>query len=182
MRFIRRQGFGIQSPWAYSFVKDVLYEKLRYYAYDDLLVLFPDRRKTEIRRDEQLFRIVNYFRPGRIQVVGSCSDSTVEYMRVANRGAEIIGATVDAAGVSVSSASFVYIGEDTSSDAGCRVVEERISCGGNCWTLVVDGINGRHKRLWQRLLADEDGALTFDMKYRGVAFFDDSRISHNYVV
>ena len=182
MRFIRRHGFGIQSPWAYSFLKDVLYEKLRYYAYDELSVLFPDRRKSEIRRDEQLFRLVNYFRPGRIVLVGGCSDCSVEYMRIANRRAEVVGVTADTSDASVASASFVYIGADASPDAGRSVLDARKTCGGDCWTLVVDGIDGVNRRLWQRLLTEEDGVLTFDMKYRGVAFFDSSRISHNYVV
>lgn len=182
MRFIRRHGFGIQSPWAYSFVKDVLYEKLRYYAYDDLLVLFPDRRKTDIRRDEQLFRLVNYFRPKRILIVGNCNDCSVEYMRVPNRRVEVVGMTAGASDLLVPSASFVYIGSDAPQDAGRRVVDTRKICSSNCWTLVVDGIDSRNKGLWKRLVTDEGGVLTFDMKHRGVAFFDNCRISQNYVV
>ncbi len=182
MRFIRRLGFGIQSPWAYSFVKDVLYERLRFYAYDDLSVLFPGRSKAEVRRDEQLFRLVNHFRPERILVVGGCGDSSLEYMRAANRAAEVVVVTSDSpSDVPVVSAPFVYIGAATPQDVARRVVDAGMSCG-DCWTLVVDGIGGGNKILWRSLLTGMDGVLTFDMKYRGVAFFDSSRTSHNYVV
>lgn len=183
MRFIRRQGFGIQSPWAYSFVKDVLYEKLRYYAYDDLIRLYPERRKTDVRRDEQLFRLVNYFQPSVILVVGECSDCSVEYMRVAGPRVKVTGVTADVLpDIENLSAPFIYIGSGISLETGCRVVDMKMACDGGCWTLVVDGIDRRNKRLWQSLLEFADGVLTFDMKYRGVAFFDSHRISHNYVV
>jgi len=57
-RRIHRHGFGVQSPWAYELVRDVLYEPRAYYAYDDLhLTTEADRQLWRIRyhfRDEQL--------------------------------------------------------------------------------------------------------------------------------
>ena len=35
-RWLHRYGFGIQSPWAYELVRNVLFEPLRYYAFDEL--------------------------------------------------------------------------------------------------------------------------------------------------
>lgn len=35
-RMGKAHGFGIQSPWAYSFVKDVITETLPYYIYEEI--------------------------------------------------------------------------------------------------------------------------------------------------
>ena len=44
-RIGKSRGFGIQSPWAYSFVKDVISEKLPYYAYSDIENQYLDTRE-----------------------------------------------------------------------------------------------------------------------------------------
>ena len=51
-RFLHRYGFGIQSPWAYSLVRNVLFESLRYYAYDDLKAKHPQSSRKERKRNE----------------------------------------------------------------------------------------------------------------------------------
>lgn len=48
-RWWHRHGFGIQSPTDYELVRDVLFEKLHYYAYKELGL------RTEVER--QLYRI-----------------------------------------------------------------------------------------------------------------------------
>ena len=53
-RAIHRRGFGVQSPWAYELVRDVLFESLHYYAYDEQGLNTPS--------EQQLFRIRNHFK------------------------------------------------------------------------------------------------------------------------
>ena len=53
-RAIHRRGFGVQSPWAYELVRDVLFESLHYYAYDEQGLNMPS--------EQQLFRIRNHFK------------------------------------------------------------------------------------------------------------------------
>ena len=54
------RGFGIQSPWAYRFVRYVVNEHYPYYAYDDLRPLFPHLSKRERRVCELYLRIANH--------------------------------------------------------------------------------------------------------------------------
>lgn len=46
-RIGKSRGFGIQSPWAYSFVRDVIMEKLPYYEYDII------EKRNLSRKDEK---------------------------------------------------------------------------------------------------------------------------------
>lgn len=57
----KSRGFGIQSPWAYSFVREVIYETCPYYAYAEI-----DRmvRSSSERKWARLhFRVANFVRP-----------------------------------------------------------------------------------------------------------------------
>ena len=60
-RAIHRRGFGVQSPWAYELVRDVLFESLPYYAYDEQNLSSP--------MQQQLFRIRNHFQGQPIVVI-----------------------------------------------------------------------------------------------------------------
>lgn len=61
LRMLHRHGFGIQSPWAYEMVRDVLFEQLHYYAYED--------QGLRTQSQQQLFRIKNHFSPHLVVVI-----------------------------------------------------------------------------------------------------------------
>ncbi len=63
-RFWHRHGFGIHSPHDYELVKDVLYENLSYYAYDE--------QNLVSSQDKQLYRIKLHFAE-RLVCIGSVS-------------------------------------------------------------------------------------------------------------
>jgi hypothetical protein len=67
-RFFRRRGFGIQSPSDYYFVKFVLGERLKYYAFKELKRIDKDKKQknesmSSRSHNEKLFRIANWKKP-----------------------------------------------------------------------------------------------------------------------
>lgn len=80
-RFLRhRKGFGVHSPFAFSFITKVIDERCGYYCYQDIELI---RRQLEhkgnklaqkdIKRShgELLFRTVNFFKPKKLLQIGS---------------------------------------------------------------------------------------------------------------
>ena len=59
LRIPRTRGFGVQSPFAYRFLRDVITERWPYYAYDDLKSLSKGEEDRKI--GHLMFRLSNYF-------------------------------------------------------------------------------------------------------------------------
>ena len=84
-RHHRSGGFGIHSPFAYQFVRNVWRQRLPYYAYGGIHQLI-DTIKTSASRQQRreldliseaeaklLFRVTNFFNPGHILQVGAAT-------------------------------------------------------------------------------------------------------------
>ena len=63
----KSRGFGIQSPWAFRFVTEVVADKWRYYAYEDIENRFPKRYEQKYQK--LLFRIRNFVYPDKLLVI-----------------------------------------------------------------------------------------------------------------
>ncbi len=80
-RFLRyRKGFGVHSPFAFSFITKVIDERCPYYCYDEIELVrkelqqhdnVPVRQEIKRSHGELLFRVVNYFKPKRLIQLGS---------------------------------------------------------------------------------------------------------------
>lgn len=81
-RYHRSKGHGIHSPFAFSFVLNVLRERLPYYSYDDLREFRQKMKDSTMRHWRQprmislkemklLFRVANYFNPTEVLQLGT---------------------------------------------------------------------------------------------------------------
>ena len=96
-RHHRSGGFGIHSPYAYQFVRNVWRQPLPYYAYGDLGLLIDtiqdgttrqQRREMDLideREARLLFRVTNFFNPQRILQLGLATGIESVAMLAVNR-------------------------------------------------------------------------------------------------
>ena len=171
------RGFGIQSPADYSFVCNVINERMPYYAYEELKKQLPNLTSLQRRKCELLFRIANFLQPqatvniGMPQcfekyVLGGCKKTTIHniYNNVSGTGRLLILASYG---------SLKYKGEDDI----LRLLQH-----GSC--LVIDNINGnKNARLvWQSLIADNRCTICFDLYDMGIIMADDKRSKAFYAI
>ncbi len=94
-RFRYRCGYGVHSPFAFSLITDVIYEKMPYYAYDSLkkeqkkLVRERGYSKGTQKVNRFLFRLVNKVQPATIVEVG-CPSVASLYLQSAKPSAEYL--------------------------------------------------------------------------------------------
>ena len=70
-RAIHRRGFGIQSPWAYELIRDVLFEPLHYYAYKEQELNAPLER--------QIFRIRIHYKGHPIILIDEKGEAAAQH-------------------------------------------------------------------------------------------------------
>ena len=176
-RVFHRYGFGIQSPWAYSLVRNVLFEPLRYYAYDELKAKHAECSRKERKRNEQLFRIVNHFKPLEIVVAGNCPLSTLDYLQ------SPVGSTVSQ--TPTESSAFYYYGAEALENVKIKNESPKVSLKGEFEVkdnvvVVIDDIGHSNKSLWEQLQNQPQATAIFDMGYRGMLVFDPKRVRQVY--
>ena len=190
-RFRYRCGYGVHSPFAFSLITDVIYEKMSYYAYDSLkkeqkkLVRERGYSKGTQKVNRFLFRLVNKVQPATIVEVG-CPSVASLYLQSAKPSAEYLFA---------SDLSELFLDADVPLDflylddyRNPELLEEVFNICARRTTLksvfVVHGIcySKEMKALWRRLQEDERVGITFDLYDLGLLFFDKTKIKQHYIV
>ena len=91
-RFRQRKGYGVHSPFAYSFIRGVVLESSAYYSYADLAPLHPWWvrwfRLYPMQCRRLLFRLANFAEP-RTVVLRTEDDVAAKYIRAAVPRAEV---------------------------------------------------------------------------------------------
>ena len=179
-RFRHRCGYGVHSPFAFSLITDVIYEKMPYYAYSSL----KEEQKKMVREcgwtkgsqkvNRFLFRLVNRVQPDTIIEVG-CPSSTALYLQSAKPELFLDADTpVD----------FLYLNDYRNPD----LLEEVFRVCAHRTTpksvFVVHGIcySKEMKVLWKKWQADERVGITFDLYDVGLLFFDKTKIKQQYII
>ena len=190
-RFRYRCGYGVHSPFAFSLITDVIYEKMPYYAYDLLKVEQKKRITTQgwekgiPRINRLLFRLVNKVRPATIIEVGKPSAASL-YLQSAKPSAGYLFAS-DLSELFLDAdtpVDFLYLNDYRNPD----LLEEAFRVCAHRTTpksvFVVHGIcySKEMKALWKKLQADERVGITFDLYDVGLLFFDKTKIKQQYIV
>ncbi|GAE82813.1 hypothetical protein [Bacteroides reticulotermitis] len=190
-RFRKRCGYGVHSPFAFSLITDVIYEKRPYYAYRLLerqQKQMPGERRWNWgsrKVNRLLFRLVNRIQPDTIIEVG-CPSASSLYLQGAKPSANYLFAAdhselfLDAD----ASIDFLYLNDATRPELVeevFRLCVDRLATDGIC---VIRGIcySKAMRTLWEQLKADDHVGISFDLYDLGLLFFDKTKIKQHYIV
>lgn len=82
-RLLTAKGHGVHSPFAFSFINKVIYEKLPYYAFADIKKYLIDSDapfENNNSFNELSFRLVNFYLPSDVLEIGSGNGINTLYL------------------------------------------------------------------------------------------------------
>jgi len=180
LRCRHSRGFGIQSPWAYALVCNVINEHLPYYAYQEKALC--DAMEGWPREKQRLawlyFRLANMRRPLTIHDnKGAASPYAPFYKAGCNRSKVADAQEIQTA----ERVEFVRLDAQPDNKEALQTVVQKAD--GNS-ILVLEGINESRdsREMWRELVADERGINTFDLYDCGIIFFDRKRYKEDYII
>ena len=172
------RGFGVQSPWAYRFIRYVVNEHYPYYSYEDLKQVYGHLPKQTLKLCRLYFRIANFQCPSQVLDYKSPSDAYADYMKAGCHRMEIVPLHQPS---DISKVELLRL----SLDGDYRAVFEKAVQVADAQSLVVvEQIkrNRETKEFWKSIVRDPRCITTFDLYYCGIIFFDKKRYKENYKV
>lgn len=189
-RFRHRCGYGVHSPFAFSLITDVIYERRPYYAYrvlDEKYRVLSRKwewamKDTKVNR--LLFRLVNRFQPEIILEASRGPEASLYLRTPKPLSIYAFTTTPDFSSFTESRIDFLYLNHyehpDFVEDTFRRAVER--AAAGSLFVVRGIGYSEPMKELWRRFQADERVGITFDLYDVGLLFFDRSKIKQHYIV
>ena len=177
------RGFGVQSPWAYRFIRYVVNEHYPYYAYDDLSRLYEGYPKQIQKLCRLYFRIANFWQAEQALDYSAASETDVIrlYGTFMKRGCNKLEVVPVRHAADFSSVRLMRL----SVEGDYRQVFEKAVSLANASTMIIVEQIKRDKEsrtFWKSIVDDPRCISTFDLYYCGIIFFDKKRYKENYVV
>lgn len=177
------RGFGVQSPWAYRFIRYVVNEHYPYYAYDDLSRLYEGYPKQIQKLCRLYFRIANFCQAEQALDYSAASETDVNrlYGTFMKRGCNKLEVVPIRHAADFSSVRLMRL----SVEGDYRQVFEKAVSLANASTMIIVEQIKRDKEsrtFWKSIVDDPRCITTFDLYYCGIIFFDKKRYKENYVV
>lgn len=158
--FLRRirhcAGFGVQSPTDFAFVREVIYERLPYYAYEDIASSYPQCKGWRAWQARLLLRVSNFAQADKMAYCGG---------NVPETDAFAIGKGCSRTGIIPCSSIEklqTYINE------------------GNGWIVIPDIHNTNNS--YFEYLKKQEHIIIYDLYYLAVAFIDRKRYSEVHII
>lgn len=176
LRFRHRRGYGVHSPYAYAFLRDVVYEDMTYYAYASLNHLHPwwvrMTRAYPLCCRRLLFRLANFIHPSTMSILGDCPIEHA-YFSAAVPSARWIAYDAD----SPSIPDLLFVAADSLPSLSLSHQPSRLM-------LIAEGIHHDEpsRQVWQRIKGAPATVLTFDLYDYGIALFSLPLTPQHYIV
>ncbi|MDD7317809.1 MAG: hypothetical protein SOZ80_08130 [Prevotella sp.] len=182
------RGFGVQSPWAYRFVRYVINEHYPYYSYAPLRHRWGGEGRQERKMCRLYFRIANFLQPSLAVDYSARHDIFKDHVNSGCRKTEVClippcspPGDIDVLLSRHAVIPFLRI----AAEGGYQTVfAKAVSKADSRSIFVVEGINknAATKKFWREIVASEQYPTTFDLYYCGIIFFNKKRYKENYIV
>ena len=177
------QGFGIQSPSAFSFDRKVINDHTPYPIYAELKRLGNTLTAVERKKARLLYRINRFAEADKFCFYSTKLPAYESYIKAACEKtlveeAKMLSEEGEDAAFNESAIYFLTVGEH------CQTFYERLRTSINAQSFViVDNIkrNAETRAFWQQIVDDERVSFSFDLYHIGIAFFD-KRPKQNYII
>lgn len=177
------QGFGIQSPSAFSFDRKVINDHTSYPIYAELKRLGNTLTAVERKKARLLYRINRFAEADRFCFYPTNLSAYESYIKAACEKtlveeAKTLAEESEDAAFNESAIYFLTVSKH------CQTFYERLRTSINAQSFViVDDIkrNAETRAFWQQIVDDERVSFSFDLYHIGIAFFD-KRPKQNYII
>ena len=183
-------GYGVQSPFAYQFIRGVIHEQGEYYAYATLRQLSSAATKDsalahfDMKWNQLFFRLANFVQPRTLLLPTSLSPLSQQYFKSGCLSAQVntYQTTEDGARLLVQEGAHPWLCLCDVSLAAQFVQRTLMSAPFSDGWLLVTGINKDQeaRRLWQSLVDNKKTVLTFDLYQVGLIFFNLKYVKQHY--
>lgn len=182
------RGFGVQSPWAYRFIRYVVNEHYPYYKYEQLdkQVNGIDRRTRKLCK--LYFRLANYQQP---HVFVDCYPASSCYKTYVTAGCQkaqyykVTKETTEEKILQIFSNAGEYSMVRVPLIENYRLlVDKALDYLSSTCVLVIENIkrDKEAKAYWAELVSDTRTGISFDLYYCGVLFLNRDMVKQSYVV
>ncbi len=187
MRYSR--GFGVQSPWAYRFIRYVVNEHYPYYEYTHLNKEVYGINKFARKLCRLYFRIANYCQPRLVVDYGSSTTAYRTYCRAGCHSCHVVQLSADEKGMDklddlLAQNAKVDVARISLKGDYRDVVDKLMDHVDRKSLLIIQRIKKNKSTVdyWRELVDDERTGVTFDLYYCGIIFFDNKKFKRNYIV
>ena len=180
-RFTHSRGFGIQSPSAYRFDREVINAHRPYHAYADLKHAFPNEYRLTLKLARLYSRIAHATQARQWALCTHRNDVYRAYIE-AGCYTTIFVDSDEESELGKVAASDVLV--TTMEDDRWPMCEAFVSKAHECSMLIVEGIyaSKRAKMRWRELVNDERTGVAFDLYDCGIIFFDHTKSKQVYII
>lgn len=177
LRWPRSHGFGVQSPSAYRFVKDIIREQYPYYAYESLAQKYPEDKVAQAFH-QFLLRLSNMLQ-AQHWVSNNLKTVELDYLRAGCQKAELLSSHAHPDGVILD-----LVDLEADEDYDHSFYRKYASLLAPDGVMVIEGIHDSSHcvRFWRQVAADPKAVVTFDIYDCGVVFFNPALSKMNYNV
>lgn len=184
----RSKGFGVQSPWAYRFIRYVVNEPYPYYKYEQLEKQVYGIDKKTRKLCKLYFRLANYQQPHTFIDCHSTSSCYKIYVDAGCQKAQYKKLTGEMSEADYSQL-FTNVGEGSMLRVPLienyrSIIDKSLEHLPSSSILIIENIK-RDKEAaayWQELVADPRTGISFDLYYCGLIFLNRDMVKQSYVV